>query len=209
MVYIYVLKLQEGKYYIGKTSNPQFRLESHFSNSGSEWTKIYKPIKILEIIANCDDYDEDKYTKIYMDKYGIDNVRGGSYTSVKLDTETKNQLVKISNSTNNRCFTCGKKGHYVKNCRNESNDYSEEDIVWCCQYCDKEFEDENKCVYHENNCKSKKIKVQSYDNSCFKCGKYGHFASNCWSKKSSFSKSSKKCDICGKYGHYEVNCYQF
>ena len=43
MVYIYVLALEKNKYYIGKTSNPQFRLESHFSATGSEWTKLYKP----------------------------------------------------------------------------------------------------------------------------------------------------------------------
>jgi hypothetical protein len=103
MVYIYTLKLNRGKYYVGKTSNPHFRIESHFNSDGSRWTKIYKPLKLLELIQG-DDYDEDKYTKMYMDKYGIDNVRGGSYTSVNLDDETKSQLLKISNSTNNRCF---------------------------------------------------------------------------------------------------------
>jgi hypothetical protein len=115
MVYIYILKLKKGKYYVGKTSNPNFRIESHFNSEGAEWTKMYKPEKLLEIIDG-DDYDEDKYTKMYMDKYGIDNVRGGSYTSIILDKETKNHLVKNSNSTNDRCFKCGKEGHYASNC---------------------------------------------------------------------------------------------
>jgi cellular nucleic acid-binding protein len=248
MVYIYALKLKHNKYYIGKTSNPDFRIESHFNSKGSEWTKIHNPVKLLELIDG-DDYDEYKYTKIYMDKYGIDNVRGGSYTSIILDNETKNQLVKNSNSTNNRCFKCGKCGHFANNCKDkgkgnskehdsednsdddsddddsdddddseddddsDDDSNSEENAVWCCEYCDKEFEDEGKCEYHERYCKKKG--KQKSGNSCFKCGKYGHFANNCWSNKSSSkstyksSSSTKKCDICGKYGHYEVNCDKF
>jgi len=92
MVFIYILQLEKGKYYIGKTNNPQFRLESHFNSNGSEWTKIYKPLKVLEINPNCDNYDEDKYTRIYMDKYGINNVRGGSFVSVKLSKSQKDIL---------------------------------------------------------------------------------------------------------------------
>ena len=44
MVYIYILKLKNNKYYVGKTSNPKFRLESHFNSNGSVWTMKYKPI---------------------------------------------------------------------------------------------------------------------------------------------------------------------
>lgn len=197
MVYIYVLKLQHDKYYVGKTSNPYFRVESHFNSEGSEWTKINKPVKLLELIEG-DDYDEDKYTKKYMDKYGIDNVRGGSYTSVKLDKETKNQLIKISNSTNNRCFKCGKEGHFAKSCKKQDLNESEKNVIWCCEYCDKEFENEEKCEYHERYCKKKHNSKSG--NSYFEYGKYGHFANK---------SSSKRCDICGKYGHYEVNCYEF
>ena len=40
---------------------------------------------MIEILSNCDDYDEDKITRQYMDKYGINNVRGGSVVSVNLD----------------------------------------------------------------------------------------------------------------------------
>ena len=104
MVYIYTLQLEQGKYYVGKTNNPQFRLESHFNSNGSEWTKIYKPIRLMELKPNCDDYDEDKITKQYMDKYGIQNVRGGSFVSVNLSNDTINVLNNMNKGTNNKCF---------------------------------------------------------------------------------------------------------
>ena len=117
MVYIYTLQLEEGKYYIGKTSNPDFRIEQHFQSGGAIWTKKYKPLNVVEIIPDCDDYDEDKYTRRYMDKYGIDNVRGGSFCEVILDESTIKLLEKMSKTTQNKCFTCGIIGHFSKECK--------------------------------------------------------------------------------------------
>ena len=37
MVFIYILQLENNKYYIGKTENPDFRLKSHFNSNGSVW----------------------------------------------------------------------------------------------------------------------------------------------------------------------------
>jgi len=161
MVFIYVLKLENDKYYVGKTNNPEFRLKNHFKNNGSNWTKLYKPIELVELISNCDDYDEDKYTIIYMDKYGIDNVRGGSYTIVNLNKSTKKNIIKMTNTANNRCFICSGIGHFAKHCPFDSNydedDYDSEEIIWCCNYCDKEFEFDDECKYHEKKCKKNNI----------------------------------------------------
>jgi hypothetical protein len=119
MVYIYILQLEQGKYYVGKTINPSFRLDSHFNSNGSAWTKLYKPIKMVELIPDCDDYDEDKYTRMFMDKYGIENVRGGSFVSLELEKSTINHLTQMKNGTNNNCFNCGKSGHFAKYCKNK------------------------------------------------------------------------------------------
>jgi hypothetical protein len=116
MVYIYILKLENDKYYVGKTTNPDIRINSHLNSNGSLWTIKYKPLLIHQIIPDCDDYDEDKYTRIYMDKYGINNVRGGSYVQINLEKTTIEELEKMKNGTNDNCFICGEKGHFSKNC---------------------------------------------------------------------------------------------
>ncbi len=122
MVYIYVLQLEKSKWYVGKTTNPEFRLESHFNSNGSAWTSKFKPIKLHQLIPDCDDYDEDKYTMMYMDKYGINNVRGGTYVQIKLEDSVIKNLIKISRGTNDKCFLCGRVGHFVSDCNNDVYD---------------------------------------------------------------------------------------
>jgi len=41
MTSIYILKLQDDKYYVGKTNHLNFRLENHFTGTGSIWTTKY------------------------------------------------------------------------------------------------------------------------------------------------------------------------
>ena len=113
---IYVLKLESVKYYIGKSNDIHKRFQQHLNGIGSSWTKKYKPLKIEQIINNTSPFDEDKITKELMNKYGIDNVRGGSYCNIELsDFQTQTLKTEIW-CAKDLCSKCGHKGHFIKDC---------------------------------------------------------------------------------------------
>lgn len=201
MVFIYVLKLANNKYYIGKTTNPRFRLDSHFSKETTSWVQKHKAKQIIELIPDCDGHDEDKYTIKYMKKYGISNVRGGSFCEINLSRDNYSTLQKMIKGSEDKCYTCGKKGHYASNCPEA---YEEE--IWECSHCGKEFDTERGAEIHERRyCKHiKNIKCASCSklftekqfekhvckvfasNSCRRCGREGHWASSCYAKRDIF-----------------------
>jgi hypothetical protein len=175
------------------------RLPDHFSNVGSEWTKLYKPIDIKEIKDNCDGFDEDKITLQYMSNFGIDNVRGGSFCQIKLEECEINLINKMINNANDNCFNCGKHGHFTKNCKTkthlkeekEKEDKEKEELFFfpslpllnpenkedlnedrlICKYCNKECRNIYAHKAHENKCKNK--------NKCIRCGRTNHNILDC------------------------------
>lgn len=116
---IYILKCKEGKYYVGKTKNLRHRIGEHFKTniSASKWTSTYPPISILQIIQNCDSYDEDKFTLKMMEKFGINNVRGGSFCLHNLSRAERTMIQKQMNSANDRCYYCNDTKHFAKSCQ--------------------------------------------------------------------------------------------
>jgi predicted GIY-YIG superfamily endonuclease len=74
--YIYVLKLIEERYYIGRSQNILQRIDQHFNGGGSVYTKKYKPLKIVEIVEEKTNEDERNKTIEYAEKYTWEKVRG-------------------------------------------------------------------------------------------------------------------------------------
>lgn len=93
-LWLYVLKLEQGKYYVGITSKtPEHRFKQHVNGfAGAAWTRQYKPLSILDTkdLGNVAYADAEKYenrvVRSYIKKYGLNNVGGG-------DIRTTEQLV--------------------------------------------------------------------------------------------------------------------
>lgn len=116
MVSIYILRLCQNKFYVGRSDDVMTRIQSHFNGIGCEWTMMYMPIEIIAIIPNSSVFDEDKITLEYMNNYGINNVRGGSFVMRDLSPIDKYMINKMIKSANRQCFNCGSLSHYVKDC---------------------------------------------------------------------------------------------
>ena len=116
MVYIYCLKLKQNKYYLGKSKKPYKRINQHFKGKGSAWTKKYSPIEIAWIESDCDDHDEEKFTIMMMEEYGIDNVRGGCFSKIKLAPEEVKVIELMIKGSGDKCFNCGSDQHFLKQC---------------------------------------------------------------------------------------------
>ena len=114
---IYVLKLEENKYYIGKTYNLINRIINQYDSNSSEWTKKYKVIEVFETIRTDNFHDEDRYVIQYMNCYGIENVRGGSYSNIILEDYEIHMIHNMIKGSTDACYKCGRKGHFTKNCR--------------------------------------------------------------------------------------------
>ena len=81
---IYVLYLEDEKYYVGRANDVIIRFKEHLKGYGPPWIKKYKPLSIKYKVKNDEENDEDKHVKKCMMEYGIKNVRGGSYHQIKL-----------------------------------------------------------------------------------------------------------------------------
>lgn len=148
MYLIYVLKCQNNKYYIGKTQKLiEERFLEHLINPCS-WTMKYPPIEIIHYFELKSHFDEDNTTLEYMRQYGIENVRGGSYSQIWLP---KSQYMTLQNQiihADDKCYKCKQKGHYIKNCPENKLDEeptpcfkcgSLEHLAWNCHISCWEF----------------------------------------------------------------------
>jgi len=169
---LYVLKLEKGKWYVGKSVDIKKRYQQHLGGSGSAWTKKYSPVSLVESRPINSLHDENNLTKDYMKKYGVQNVRGGSYSQIDLDDSTIAVLNNEFIGNDNKCLKCGLEGHFANRCKTKV----EEEPVWECEYCDREFTTRFGCMIHQKKCSEKD------SDECHRCGRESHWAKDCYAQ---------------------------
>lgn len=213
MIHIYIIKLENEKYYVGKTLYPDFRIKDHFNSNGSTWTRKYKPIELIKIIENCDDYDEDKWTIKYMEEFGINNVRGGGFNQIKLSLENINTINQMFKTYNNQCYICGSNTHFANDCRKKNNNENQHELDGKCDCISSYFSPhrKSKCALK----KTIKFVVEFFDNEDDDIDKLKEINTQNNNEKNINTQNNDKTNVnfvftcyrCGRKGHYKNECY--
>jgi GAG-polyprotein viral zinc-finger/GIY-YIG catalytic domain len=205
---IYILKLQQGKYYVGKTNKPtKDRVDEHRNGNGTAWTKKYPPLHLIKEIEATDCHRENNETLNYMEQYGIENVRGGIYSKVRLSAAEETTIQQHFRHNNNRCLKCGRTSHFANEC------YASTHV--------------DRPLSVDRTGRGQEVQGNTFSNSSkigsSRCGRQNHRSNLCRATthvngyeiddnvrndgKNSDSRYSRGCSRCGRPNHSSNSCY--
>ena len=119
---VYVLELEQGRVYVGRSKNVERRVSAHISGSGSAFTKAFPPTGVIlprlgRVSGSIEAAERDE-TLRYMFLRGIQVVRGWKYTRIDMSSEEVDEAEANIRELYDLCRRCGHPGHFMGKCVN-------------------------------------------------------------------------------------------
>ena len=141
---LYILELESGNYYVGRTKNLAKRIQDHLTGepTASCWTKMHHVVSLCKVRECHDNSEEDALVFAMMERVRlhslkenqcpslaedkcIDCVRGGNYSQPERDDYERDSIKKNLRGNGDRCFKCGERKHFKKDCPQKCNNWKE------------------------------------------------------------------------------------
>jgi hypothetical protein len=119
--------LEHDKYFIIRLND--LNELTYFINVTSKkinWLVNHPYKRIVGIKKRCSWFDTDMYVIAAMSKFGIENVRGGSFVFSYIIPHHRGLLKKFIETAYDHCYICHKKGHFSHECRISYENYTEQ-----------------------------------------------------------------------------------
>lgn len=217
-LFLYVLELAEGRWYVGTTREPNRRLQEHRTGQGAEWTRRFPPIAGFRELQrlDCPDHEarlqEDACVKALMLKKSIDVVRGGSYSHPDLTRDDMRLLCRELFHATNGCMRCGRTSHWIATCHaatdvvgnvieepvatpSSSNITSSAEV--CCRRCGRASHATDAC-YATTDTSGRRLDDMDVE----------EYESNSEEEEDDAEEEGGDCCFrCGRPGHWVSQCY--
>lgn len=122
---VYVLQLEGGYVYVGKSTDTSKRVTQHMQGCGADFTRLHKPTGVLlprlGVLEGEGDGPERDETLRQMDKLGADKVRGWKYCQKTLGKPDKMDIEANIRELKDLCRRCGRQGHFAKCCHYQTD----------------------------------------------------------------------------------------
>ena len=118
---VYVLKLEDGTYYVGESTNTDVRVAQHKAGQGAAFTAVLGPTAVrVPPLTSGSAKDLEAWERIEtlerMHRHGVEKVRGWLYTTPVMSPDQREEAVKQICTRKGLCCTCGRYGHFTAQC---------------------------------------------------------------------------------------------
>ena len=93
-LYLYYVSLTQNKMLLHATVRKPDQMILDDCYALYQYAQVYEPVKIVYTMQIQDLYDVDKYVKLFMNMFGVDDCRGGSYVDMELSEAEKSVIIK-------------------------------------------------------------------------------------------------------------------